>query len=140
MRTISAVVILPLVLAACGGRTVVVVPAAPVSGDQLAQLWIDPGVGTRDLFWGVGGQRYAAPPDAVYSLLGKDDTGFSVSYDVKSPDGTEWSAKIGPEAQSEVVVSRLLWGLGYHQPPVYYLPSWKLEGVSREESEARFRP
>ena len=55
----------------------------------------------------------------------------------------EWSAKIGPEAQTEVVVSRLLWALGYHQPPIYYLPSWRLDVGDREprvESEARFRP
>jgi hypothetical protein len=55
----------------------------------------------------------------------------------------EWSAKIGPEAQTEVVVSRILWALGYHQPPIYYLPSWKLDtgdGAPRLESEARFRP
>jgi hypothetical protein len=41
------------------------------------------------------------------------------------------------------VVSRILWGLGYHQPPVYYLPSWKLKletGEEKVESEARFRP
>jgi hypothetical protein len=104
---------------------------------------VDPRVGRRDLFWGVGGTRYAPPRDAVYGLVGRDDTGFSVSFDVTSPDGLEWSAKIGPEAQTEVVVSRILWGLGYHQPPIYYLPSWKLEaesGEPRTESEARFRP
>ncbi len=59
------------------------------------------------------------------------------------PDGVEWSAKIGPEAQTEVLVSRLLWGLGYHQPPLHYLPSWNLvqeNGDVRKESEARFRP
>jgi hypothetical protein len=145
-------------VSACGGRTVVVSPREPVSASQLAELRVDPGPEPRDLFWGIGGQRDAPPADAVYRLLAKDETGFSVSYDVMSPDGTEWSAKIGPEAQTEVVVSRILWGLGYHQPPVYYLPSWnvsagdaeprpstlaqggpsKVEG--RKESEARFRP
>jgi hypothetical protein len=109
----------------------------------MAELWIDPGPEPRDLFWGVGGERYAPPRDVVYKLKAKDDTGFSVSYDVVSPDGTEWSAKIGPEAQTEVVVSRLLWALGYHQPPIYYLPSWKVDVGEKEpriESEARFRP
>jgi hypothetical protein len=91
-------------------------------------LWIDPSGERRDLFWGVGGEKYAPPRDAAYEYAGKDDSGFSVSYDVKGPDGLEWSVKIGPEAQTEVVVSRILWGLGYHQPPVYYLPSWRLRG------------
>lgn len=109
----------------------------------MAELRVDPGSRPRDLFWGVGGMRYAPPPGAAYTFEAKDETGFSASYDVKSPDGVEWSAKIGPEAQTEVVVSRILWGLGYHQPPVYYLPSWQLVGEGMEpkkESEARFRP
>jgi hypothetical protein len=76
-------------------------------------------------------------------LKDKDELGFSVSYDVVGPDGIEWSAKIGPEAQTEVVLSRVLWGIGYHQPPLYYLPSWTLADGHKEtktESEARFRP
>jgi hypothetical protein len=127
---------------ACGGRSVVVTPRAPLTAAQIAELRTDPGQSPRDLFWGVGGRRYAPPADAAYTLVGKDTTGFSVSYDVASPDGIEWSAKIGPEAQTEVVVSRIVWGLGYHQPPVYYLPSWTLgdKNEGRKESEARFRP
>lgn len=119
------------------------VPRAPVSPAVLAQLRVDPGQQPRDLYWGVGGRRLAPRPDAIYTVIGKGDAGFSVSYDVKSADGLEWSAKIGPEAQTEVVVSRILWGLGYHQPPIYYLPSWRGrfgEGDSSRESEARLRP
>ena len=138
----SAVATLALFTAGCAGRTVVTTAPKPVPAATMAELWIAP-TAPRDLFWGIGGERYAPPADAVYKLEGRDDTGFSVSYDVVSPDGMEWSAKIGPEAQTEVVVSRILWGLGYHQPPVYYLPSWKLdvgEDQPRMESEARFRP
>jgi hypothetical protein len=140
IRTSStAVLLLASLAAACAGRTVTVAPREPVSASQLTELRIDPGPVPRELFWGVGGSRYAPPADAAYRLVGKDATGFSVSYDVESPDGIEWSAKIGAEAQTEVVVSRVLWGLGYHQPPIYYLPSWTLE-EGRKESEARFRP
>lgn len=130
-------------LVACAGRTVVTTPPAPITATKLAELRVDPGATPRNLFWGVGGQRYAPPPDAVYTVIEEDPAGFSVSYDVTSPDGLEWSAKIGPEAQSEVVVSRILWGLGYHQPPIYYLPSWRVQGEgedTRQISEARFRP
>jgi hypothetical protein len=127
--------------AACGGRTVVVTPRQPVTAAQLAELWVDPGSTPRDLFWGVGGRRRAPAPQTAFTVIGKDSTGFSVSYDVTSPDAIEWSAKLGAEAQTEVVVSRLLWGLGYHQPPTYYLPSWTVAGEgNRKESEARFRP
>ena len=43
-------------------------------------------------------------------------------------DGVEWSVKLGPEAHTEVVLSRVLSAVGYHQPPVYYLPAWQLGG------------
>jgi hypothetical protein len=141
-RAISAVVVAVLTLG-CAGRTRIVrPPAAPPTPEQMSELWVDPGSRPRDLFYGVGGQQLAPPKDAKYKFKAKDELGFSVSYDVIGPDGTEWSAKIGPEAQTEVVVSRLLWGLGYHQPPIHYLPSWNLvqdNGDARKESEARFR-
>ena len=34
-----------------------------------------------------------------------------------------------PEAPTEVVASRLLWGVGYHQPPIYYVGKWNAEGA-----------
>lgn len=142
-RLTSAVVLLSLTTIACAGRTVVTTPPSRLARAQLAELRVDPGSRPRDLFWGVGGRRYAPPPNTTFKFEGKDESGFSVSYDVESPDGVEWSAKLGPEAQTEVVVSRILWGLGYHQPPVYYLPSWQVagEGIEpKKESEARFRP
>lgn len=138
---VTAILCLPLT--ACSGRTTAPAVAEAAPSPPMSELWTDPGGSARDLFWGVGGKELAPPPDAAYTFKGKDDTGFSVSYDVIGPDGTEWSAKIGPEAQAEVVVSRILWGLGFHQPPVYYLPSWQLAGDApegRKESEARFRP
>jgi hypothetical protein len=142
LRAASAVV-LSLMILACGKVAAVKVPDTPPDARTLAELWVDPGPQPRDLFWGIGGDKYAPPTDAVWKLIKRDDAGFSISFDVKSPEDLEWSAKIGPEAQTEVVLSRLLWGLGYHQPPIYYLPAWKLDmgaGKVRTESEARFRP
>jgi hypothetical protein len=141
-RFTSAVVVLGLLTSACGGAVAVQAPKQPPTSDQVKELWVDPGTQPRDLFWGIGGKQYAPDPEAVYTYKGRDDIGFSSSYTVTDPNGVEWSAKIGPEAQTEVVVSRILWGLGYHQPPIYYLPSWKLQrdGEVRTESEARFRP
>jgi hypothetical protein len=144
-RAVSAALSVVLLGASCGGRIGALTlarDAAPPSPEQLAQLWVDPGRQPRDLFWGVGGERLAPPPGDAYRLDARDDSGFSISYDVTSADGTSWSAKIGTEAQSEVVMSRLLWGLGYHQPPIYYLPSWIVSSGGRQEreSEARFRP
>jgi hypothetical protein len=49
--------------------------------------------------------------------------------------------KLGPEAQTEVAVSRILWALGYHQPPTYYVTSWTMTGQQQgSQLGARFRP
>ena len=55
-----------------------------------------------------------------------DPSGFSPGLDVKDEQGREWSVKLGPEARTEVVASRIVWAMGYHQPPVYYLPRFAL--------------
>lgn len=137
----SAVAALAFATFACGGAIAIKPPQQPPSPDALKQLWVDPGREARDLFWGIGGREYAPDADAVYKFRERDATGFSTKYEVKGPGDVEWSAKIGPEAQTEVLMSRILWGLGYHQQPIYYLPSWTLErdGVKTTESEARFR-
>jgi hypothetical protein len=74
-------------------------------------------------------------------LLKADQTGFSPGYDVEDERGRKWSVKLGPESRTEVVVSRLVWAMGYHQPYVYYVPSWTLvdQGQVRTEGPARFR-
>jgi hypothetical protein len=115
---------------------------APPGRDELAQFWEDVDPRSRDLFAGVGGNRVVPDPEAEYVVLKRDASGFSVSYDVKGPLGVEWSAKIGDEAQSEVVTSRILWAVGYRQPPISYLPRWRLrDGEARRmEGPARFRP
>jgi hypothetical protein len=139
----STVAVVALTLIGCGAVGAIQVPTNQPTVDELHELWIDPGDSPRDLFWGVGGDKFAPPRDAVFTSVARDESGFSVSYDVTSPDGVEWSAKLGPEAQTEVVLSRVLWGLGYHQPPIYYLPKWTVDAGGKEpkvESEARFRP
>jgi len=143
MLATSTVTVLTVLMMACGAIRTVHVPAASPTPELLAELWIDPGPTPRDLYWGIGGEERAPDKSAVYKLKSRDEGGFSSSYDVKDAAGLEWSAKIGPEAQTEVVVSRILWGLGYHQPPTYYLPSWTVDlgtGETKRESEARFRP
>lgn len=108
----------------------------------LAQFWEDPGdVASWDL---MAGPTLLAMPDASlpFSHQSTKSSGFSPGYDVKDAAGREWSVKMGPEAQSEVVASRLLWAAGYHQPPTYYLPAWTLTGGPSPgvQGGARFRP
>ncbi len=95
---------------------------------RMTELWAEADAG-RDLFWGHGG-RYAAPdPQGEYQFVARDTKGRSPGYDVRDSQGRLWSVKLGPEAQSEVVVSRLLWAAGYFQPATYYLPGWTLTGA-----------
>jgi hypothetical protein len=49
--------------------------------------------------------------------------------------------KFYPEAHTEVVSSRILWALGYHQPPVYFLDQFTADKGDRSnpQTAARFR-
>ena len=53
----------------------------------------------------------------------------------------KWSVKLGPEAQTEVVASRILWAIGFHQVPNYFLTDWTMEGgPGGHPGPGRFRP
>ncbi|MGH9409495.1 MAG: hypothetical protein ACRD1V_08570 [Vicinamibacterales bacterium] len=107
---------------------------------QLAELWYPP-ERNRNLYWGVGGERLAPDPSVLYRVLKVKTVGFSSGLTVEDPSGRTWSAKFPPEAPTEVVASRLLWGLGYHQPPIYYVPEWNAKGApdGNPQLPARFR-
>lgn len=123
---LAAAALLPCLLGACAltaKSTVATGAAAPA----MSELWSEPDAG-RDLFWGPGGESAAPDPKAEYKFVALDTTGKSRGYDVVDAQGSEWSVKIGEEAQSEVAVSRLLWAAGYFQPANYYLPAWTLTG------------
>jgi len=113
---------------------------SPLTPDQTAELWRAP-ERTRDLFLGVGGARLAPDPSATYKVLEVKRAGFSMGLTVEGPGERKWSAKMPPEAPTEVVASRLLWGLGYHQPPIYYLGQWNADGAPDPNPQlpARFR-
>lgn len=120
-----------------------VTPASgPPTDIPIQALWQEPTDLERlDLF--AGPEDVAAPSaNDAFEFESLKTTGFSPGYDVKDAAGHEWSVKLGPEAQTEVVASRLLWALGYHQPSVYYVPQWKLEGgpMPGLQAGARFRP
>ena len=85
LRVTSAVAAISLVIAACGGAIEIKPPVQPPSSEAIRQLWVDPGSEPRDLFWGIGGQKYAPDPDAVYKFKERDATGFSTKYEVKGP-------------------------------------------------------
>jgi hypothetical protein len=111
-----------------------------VASAPLAALWVQPEP-TRDLFWGVGGRRLAPEPGARYTVIEIKRGGFSRGYTVTDPAKREWSVKFPPEASTEVVTSRIFWGVGYHQPPIYYLPEWHAERATSPNPQlpGRFR-
>ena len=102
---------------------------AEVSSKNVEALWTMPAdITTRDLFHGPGGAELAPKPDGPFTWVATDTTGYSPGFDVRDAAGRSWSVKLGPEAQPEVVASRVLWAIGYHQPPTYYVATWQLSG------------
>ncbi len=118
-------------------------PGHPTSS-QMAELWEDPtNLTGRDLFNGPWATTFAPNPTATYTFVSTKTVGVSPGFTVSDEQGAEWSVKLGPEVKVEVVTSRILTALGYHQPPVYYLPRWTLKGgpgQSSKQPEGRFRP
>lgn len=112
----------------------------PPTPAQMAELWVEPQAG-RDLFWGIGGQKLAPDPKGRYTVIEMKRGGFSRGYTVKDEREREWSAKFPPEAAPEVVTSRIIWAIGYHQPPVYYLAEWQASKATSPNPQlpARFR-
>jgi hypothetical protein len=144
-RSFPSGVLLPLAVAAliagCGA-TLRRTESPSGAAAPLAELWVEPtNIETRNLFDGPGNRAAAPRPDVPYAFLSEKQVGFSPGFHVRDPEGNEWSVKEGPEAQTEVVLSRVLWALGYHQVPEYYLPAWTLSGGPRPGAQgpARFR-
>jgi len=136
--TILLAVLGALAVATCSRqvRNVQLMPGPPA---EISELWQAP-TEPRDLFYGPGGKDLL-PRNHEFALIAEDTTGWSPGFDVRDSDGMEWSVKTGPEAQSEVVTSRILWAIGFHQPPTYYLSAWSLSGGRGGGQEpGRFRP
>jgi hypothetical protein len=136
-----AVLVLVLSVSACGGRAPASIKIDDPAGARLGELWIEPrDIAARDLFHGAGGPALAPDRSARFELVTVDDSGFSPGYEVRDRQGIAWNVKLGIEAQPEIVASRVLWALGYHQPPTYLLRSWELTGPNGgPQGIARFR-
>lgn len=129
-----------LLVASCTAPRITSTLPGPPSAAQIAALWVRPEPG-RDLFHGVGGKRLAPDPAVRYTVIDIKRSGYSRGYTVEDAAGREWSVKFPPEAATEVAASRLFWGIGYHQPPIYHLAGWSAEKAtsSNPQLPARFR-
>lgn len=105
-------------------------------------LWRNPtDLEARDLFAGSDEIDAVARPNVAYQFLEDKKSGVNPGYDVTDVAGQRWCVKLGAEARTEVVVSRIVWAVGYHQPILNFVPRWTMtrEGRDTSLSAARFR-
>jgi hypothetical protein len=110
---------------------------------QPSQLWTDPGDRRSNLFEGPSVDDARPRPDQRYTVTKHDTRGFSATFRVRDEPGREWNVKIGPEARTEVVSSRIVWALGYHALPSYFVERWIAVDEHAKGAVlggARFRP
>jgi hypothetical protein len=123
-------------------------PTLPTGRVAIEALWQPPvDLASRDVFNGPWGADLAPRPDAGYTFVKPKLTGVNPGMTVRDPLGREWSVKQSKrdgragEGPIEVVVSRILSAVGYHQPPVYFLREFMLVDAFGERLEpgGRFR-
>jgi hypothetical protein len=145
--SIKRFVVLAFVAAATVCCAAAVRPVDTPSPTLLSSWWQPPdNLHNRDLFNGPWGAAHAPNPRAEYTFVRPKSGGFNPGVVVRDPQGREWHVKQpsghhGDEGPAEVVMSRVLSALGYHQPPVYYLPSFTMRDRSGVHTErgGRFR-
>ena len=142
-RWAAVTIVVALAAAACERR---VAPSTPIptpiqASVPIEALWHAPEP-NRDLFAGSGGAQEAPAAHSRFTLLRGKGNGAGESFDVADPRQRVWSVTPSPEAQPEVTVSRLLWGVGYHQLPLYVLTGWRADGVATPNPQpaALFQP
>ena len=137
--------VLALYVPACTPK---VEPTVPPSQAPIAELWQAPdAIATRDLYYGPWGADRAPDRHATYTFVERKQNGTNPGITVLDPQGREWHVKQpshttqGAEGPTEVVLSRVLSAVGYHQPPVYFLPSLTVKDGARTHVEpgGRFR-
>lgn len=106
----------------------------------LAELWQSPDrpgvsgtgegrIATRDLFYGPWGPERAPDPRATYTVIERQREGSDSGTTLRDSHGREWRVQPSshtdqsPERPIDIVLSRVLSAVGYHQPPVYFQPS-----------------
>ena len=144
--TFATLALAAVLTGACAGVKVPKAQAAPKTAG--ASLWVEPrDLAKRDLFYGPWGAEHAPDPSGVYTLVERKHSGVNLGLTVKDAKGRQWSVKqpypggLDPEGPVEVALSRLLSGVGYHQPPIYFLRAFNLKDDfgTRVEVGGRFR-
>lgn len=93
-------------------------------------IWRNPGnISKRDLYYGPGSAELA--PLGPFSFVEEDKGGESPKFVVRDARGDEWTVKLGPEAQSETVSTRLVWAVGYFAEEAYYFDEVQIHRLPR---------
>ena len=93
-------------------------------------IWRDPGnISSRNLFDGPGSPELAPVPP--FSFVKESKKGESPKFDVKDARGVTWTVKLGEEAQSETVSTRLVWAVGYFAEESYYFDEAKIDNLPK---------
>jgi hypothetical protein len=136
-----------LALAACA-LGVVLAAGPAISDTATSPFWEPPtDLRYRDLFLGPWGAGRAPDPTVTYTFVRPKKGGVNPGVIVRDDRGRIWHVKQPPhnnqgdEGPVEVVLSRVLSAVGYHQPPIYFLPSFTLANTSgtRVVPGGRFR-
>ena len=95
-----------------------------------ALLWQNPGnISRRDLLYGPGSPGMA--PVGPFTFIEEDKSGESPKFEVRDGRGVKWTIKLGPEAQSETVSTRLVWAVGYFAEEAYYFDEVRVNNLPR---------
>ncbi len=93
-------------------------------------LWEDRGdVSSLDLYWGIGSEEEAPKPPFTFDK--EDVSGTNPKIKVIDANGVRWNVKFDEEVHAEVACSRLVWAVGYKVEESYFLPSGKVDGVTK---------
>lgn len=102
--------------------------AAAAAGKPVA--WRDPGdISRRDLRYGPGSAEMA--PQAPFTFVSEDKLGASPKFKVTDARGVTWSVKLGVEAQTETVATRVIWSVGYFAEESYYFDRVQVTNLPR---------
>ena len=103
-------------------------------------MWEDPvDLESRDLFYGIGGQKGEPDPSDKFVFIKEDTGGHAKKIHVKDGKGREWRVKFGLEPRPETAATRIIWAVGYHADQAYYVRHARIEGyVEPDVSDVRF--
>lgn len=127
-RQIMSLLMLAIVLAFLTPRATGEMHAVAAIAHPTAILWKNPAdIKSRNLYYGSGGKD--DQPREPLSFLKEDTGGTNPKFDVRDRNGIKWKIKVGIEARSETVATRLMWAVGFVTNENYFLPEAKVEDM-----------